>query len=34
MQEKFIDELENRGKKDIEDKKGKIKNRAHFAKVD
>jgi len=25
MQEKFIDELENRGKKDIEDKKGKIK---------
>ena len=24
MQEKFIDELENRGKKDIEDKKGKI----------
>ena len=25
MQEKFIDELESRGKKDIEDKKGKIK---------
>ena len=25
MQEKFIDELENRGKKDIEDKKGKLK---------
>jgi len=25
MQEKFIDELESRGKKDIEDKKGKVK---------